>query len=153
MLERSQFLAGMVAFLMEIIARRKEGRHVGARWPVRRRHRLLAADQLVVHIGTEFMELGRRQSKELVASFIRSSIQPVVGVRGVQESLQGTVVLRQDLLDLAMPSATTALIVAQCPNTGSRGDGAGRGWIAAAGGRRHCRAQGRTGDAGGWGGG
>lgn len=112
MLKRGQLLAGLVTFLVEIIAGRKEGRHVGARWPTRRRHSLLAPDQLVVHISTEFVKLCGRQAKKLVAGFVRSAAESVVAVRDVEEPPQRRVVLTQNLLYLAMSPATIAWIVA-----------------------------------------
>lgn len=153
-LKRRKLLAGVVAFLVKVFPGREEGRHVGTGRSAWRRHGLLAADQLIVDVGTEFVELGWRESEELVAGFVRSAVQPVLAHRGIEESSQCHVVLVQDLLHLSAPSAAIAMgIAAKCTDAGSRCHRAGRGGIAAARwsavGTDAVGAQGSAGDAGG----
>jgi hypothetical protein len=60
----------MVALLVEVFAGREERRHIGTRRSTRRRHGLLATNQLIVDVGTQFVELSGRESEELVTGFI-----------------------------------------------------------------------------------
>jgi hypothetical protein len=141
----------MIALLVEVFAWREERRHVETGGPAWRRHGLLATNELIVDVSTQFVELGGRESKELVAGFIRSAVHPVLAHRGIEKSSQGHIMLVQDLLHLSAPSAAIALgIAAECTDAGSCCYRAGRRGIAAAraGWSNAVGTQGSAGDAG-----
>lgn len=63
MLERGESLTGMVALFMEFRSRLKERGYVGPGRTSGWRRGLLSTAQLVIHIGTEFVELGWGESE------------------------------------------------------------------------------------------
>jgi hypothetical protein len=122
MLKGGELLPGVVALLVKVFAGRKEGRHVGTGRSTWRRHSLLATNQFIVDVGTQFMELGSGKSEKLVTGFVRSAVQPVLAHRGIEKPSQSHIVLVQNLLHLSASSATIALaIAAECTDAGSCG--------------------------------
>jgi hypothetical protein len=115
-LQRSELLARLIAFLVEIFSRREEGRHFGS-WRARsvggRRHALLAPEELIVDIGTQFVELGGRQPKQLVSRLVWSG-PSTVSVWRIQEPFQGHIVLSQNLFH---PFVSSPPLFRQCSIT------------------------------------
>jgi hypothetical protein len=107
-LQGGQLLPRLVTFLVKIFARWQEGRNVGAWRPIGTSGRLLSPDQLIENVGTQLLELGRRQSQELVSCFVGLHRSPVIGEGIAQEAPQGVVMLGQRLLH---PAVSTTLLI------------------------------------------
>lgn len=63
-------MARLVAFLVEVLARREGGRDIGPRRLSGRRRGLLAPYQLIIDVCTEFVELCRGQAQEFIAGLV-----------------------------------------------------------------------------------
>jgi hypothetical protein len=102
MLKGREFLACLIALLMEIFTRRQEWRHIGPRRtrPPGRRHGLLPAEEFIVNISTELLKLSCRQPEQLVSGFVRFTVRSFIPIRCIKKSSQGKVVLTKNFLDL-----------------------------------------------------